>query len=1199
MKKPYWLRKRLAKRLLACAMAVACATTVLPAGSFVVNAAETTELVPAPSIVRNSGSNNIWVNGSDYSESNSMDAIKWRYNGAKDKYYLYLPSSVDLKKVTIWHTFSNSMYINGTKIESGATTDIFNGGGTFTVKSGSKSYTLRVYHSTNINTMFITTKSGSLDNVNASTTHSVSDSGNVVYVDEKGNAQKVGLEKIKGRGNSSWEAAQKLFYKYPYSLKFDEKVSLYGMGKSKKWNLLANDFDQSLIRNKFVYDLAKDAGLQYTPDCEFADVYQNGRYIGNYQVTSKVEVASKRVNVTDLEEATELVNSKSLDSYSKSATSSGVTPGSYKYVNIPNDPEDITGGYLLQYELDERYGKEFCGFVSSKRQPVVLKGPEYASQKQVKYIRNYYQKMEDAIYASNGKNSEGKYYTEYLDLRSAAQMYIIEELTMEVDAVATSFYMYKDVDGKMHFGPSWDFDWSMGNYSKYNLTDYTYKYVKNKNIYNATDTSYKTDKTILGALCKHDDFMKEVVKVWKEDFYPLLKVSTGATPAYTKNVKSISAYGSLLTPSATMNFSRFDYILGSAYWGSAMTGTTYADNINQLKAFVKNRTAFLNDYFNSFNYNYDDGKDMIIYYDNSETKWDKVYAYVYSNLIPAKAIKGTLVEGTDNIYQFTISDANTKVVFKNTAGTTSWDQQTADASVPANTSNKNCFVTNNGENKTEGTWATLESRLPREEETMTAFQYNNTDKVAGEDVNEYTDGTDTYTYLATKGNGTMTGTITGEAPKHLSWSSDEYVTTDGSVAGIVPAFGASKTNPWSANAAVTISVSTENYEKLTFGFAIGATKKGPANYAVYVTDGQNKTKLGTYSLAANKTLYEVSFAVPTAYENKKNVQFILALEDTTAVNGSDLSVAPTGGEFVINDIVLNGTKMSDTPVTTAPATTMPAATVPATTVPATTMPATTVPATTAPATTMPATTAPVTATPTVEPISNMLTLYYKKTSWSQVYCHYKVNGVWTKVPGVAMDATTEQSGYQWKIVLDLGDTTEATVCFTNGSGSWDSNSGKNYTIPAGTYGVKDKVISKLTPVTPATTAPATTAPVTTTPATTAPATTAPATTAPVTATPDIAKNQVVVYYTRSASTSWTNAYIHYKVNGVWTKAPGVKMTKISAGKWKYTIDLGNTTSATFCFNNGSGSWDNNNGSNYTVGTGSYEVKENKVSKVTE
>lgn len=221
----------------------------------------------------------------------------------------------------------------------------------------------------------------------------------------------------------------------------------------------------------------------------------------------------------------------------------------------------------------------------------------------------------------------------------------------------------------------------------------------------------------------------------------------------------------------------------------------------------------------------------------------------------------------------------------------------------------------------------------------------------------------------------------------------------------------------------------------------------------------------------------------------------------------------------------------------------------------------------------------------------MLTLYYKKTSWSQVYCHYKVNGVWTKAPGVAMDVTKEQSGYQWKIVLDLGDSTEATVCFTNGSGSWDSNSGKNYTIPAGTYGVKDKIISKLTSVTPA--------PTTTAPATTAPATTTPATTAPVTATPDIAKNQVVVYYTRSASTSWTNAYVHYKVNGVWTKAPGVKMTKISAGKWKYTIDLGTTTSATVCFNNGSGSWDSNNGSNYTVGTGSYEVKENKVSKVTE
>ena len=244
------------------------------------------------------------------------------------------------------------------------------------MKSGSNTYRLVVMQSTNINTMFITTKSGSLDAVNNSTNHTVSDSGQIVYVDTNGNAQSVGLTQIKGRGNSSWEAAQRLFYKYPYNIKLESKVALYGMKKSKKWCLLANDFDQSLLRNKFIYDVAQDAGLAYTPDNEYADVYQNGRYIGNYLVTSKIEVDKNRVNITDLEEATEGLNDRALENYSRGGSTSGASANTRKYYNIPNNPANITGGYLLEFELDERYPGEASGFVSEKCQPVVVKSPE-------------------------------------------------------------------------------------------------------------------------------------------------------------------------------------------------------------------------------------------------------------------------------------------------------------------------------------------------------------------------------------------------------------------------------------------------------------------------------------------------------------------------------------------------------------------------------------------------------------------------------------------------------------------------------------------------------------------------------------------------------------------------------------------------------------------------------------------------------
>ena len=105
-------------------------------------------------------------------------------------------------------------------------------------------------------------------------------------------------------------------------------------------------------------------------------------------------------------------------------------------------------------------------------------------------------------------------------------------------------------------------------------------------------------------------------------------------------------------------------------------------------------------------------------------------------------------------------------------------------------------------------------------------------------------------------------------------------------------------------------------------------------------------------------------------------------------------------------------------------------------------------------------------------------------------------------------------------------------------------------------------------------------------------TTPTATTNVVTASPtatDAASHKVTVYYKRATNTSWKNAYIHYKVDGVWTKSPGFAMQKISNGYWKYVISLNNTSEVIASFNNGLGSWDSNNKSNYKVYAGEYLV----------
>lgn len=990
--------------------------------------------VVIPEVVTNS-KNTLWVDGSSYSDNESLDAIKWHYESKEGRYYLYLPSSTNLENLTVWNSFEQTLYVNGRKVENGETTNIFAGGGNFTLTAGSTTYQLTVMKSENINTIFLTTESGSLDSVHASKSNK--DSGDMVYVDEKGKAEQVGLEQIKGRGNSSWKAAQELFYKYPYNIKLSSKVKLFGMEKSKKWCLLANDFDQSLIRNKFVFDLAEDAGMSYTPESEYADVYQNGRYIGNYLVTSKIEVDSKRVDIYDLEGETEEVNSEDLDSYSRGGSISSASAGTYKYYNIPNNPEDITGGYLLEFELDERYPDEVSGFVSNRRQQVVVKTPEFASKEQVKYIREYFQQMEDAVYSADGYNADGKYYTEYMDITSAAQMYIIEELTMENDANATSFYCYKDTDDVIRFGPVWDYDWGIGGYNKKELLDTDYLYVQNKTIYNNA-----TQKCLLAALCTHKDFMAEVERVWKEDFYPLLQVSTGAVAASTENVVSLTEYASLIETSANMNFHRFKF-LGTTYWGSTYTGKTFEENVNYVDSFVKERVEFLNTYFSQLS------KEAVVYFDNSAAKWSEVYAYVWNDNTKV-VVPGTLIDAEKQIYKFEITGPYEKIIFKNTDGTTSWRIQTNDLVIP--TDSKNCYKPNSTTTKCYGSW---------------------------------------YEYI--EGEATPTPTIDPTANKitlyyNSGWTNAYVHYKVNNVWTTVPGMKMQATNEYAGYTyKCTINLGTATSATVCFNNGNGSwDSKNGANYIIPV---------GCYGVSVG-TVYKLQ----------------------------PLEVSPTA-----------------TPTEAITPTAEPTATVTPTITAEPTITATPSPIVEPTITATPSPTTKPTVTPT--PVENKVTVYYSNSNWSKANIHYKVNGVWTTVPGVAMEKAEADSRYSWKFTINLGEETSATVCFNNGNGSWDSNNSKNYSVGTGNYGISNGVVKKISEIT--------------------------------------GENTMTVYYSNS---NWSQTYLHYKINDVWTAVPGVKMesSDVSGYTWMYTINLEDADSVVVCFNNGYGSWDSKNGVNYTL-----------------
>lgn len=82
-----------------------------------------------------------------------------------------------------------------------------------------------------------------------------------------------GQIEIKGRGNNSWAKDKK-----PYAIKLAEKQPVMGMNKHKRWALLANASDKTLLAQpRRVRDReACDGHWTGAPDSRYVDVILNG-----------------------------------------------------------------------------------------------------------------------------------------------------------------------------------------------------------------------------------------------------------------------------------------------------------------------------------------------------------------------------------------------------------------------------------------------------------------------------------------------------------------------------------------------------------------------------------------------------------------------------------------------------------------------------------------------------------------------------------------------------------------------------------------------------------------------------------------------------------------------------------------------------------------------------------------------------------
>lgn len=272
-----------------------------------------------------------------------------------------------------------------------------------------------------------------------------------------------GTLEIRGRGNSTWDWPKK-----PYRLKLTKSTELMGMPANKNWVLLANYADKTLMRNDIAFMFSRSLGMEYTVRSQYVDLSVNGVYQGVYQLAEHIRVAEGRVNIPEL-----------------------------KVTDTASDK--ISGGYLL--EIDFRHNKDFCldpfnaqiysfcvNGVNTLRnvdfcldsthgmEPFCLDSPDtlvdsaWSAQRQ--YIEQYFADTEAALFGSNFTNPDTG-YAAYLDVDSTINYYIINELFKNVDGASASAFLYKKRDGKLFFGPIWDFDLALGN-AGYSDVDKTY-----------------------------------------------------------------------------------------------------------------------------------------------------------------------------------------------------------------------------------------------------------------------------------------------------------------------------------------------------------------------------------------------------------------------------------------------------------------------------------------------------------------------------------------------------------------------------------------------------------------------------------------------------------------------------------------------------------------------------------------------------
>ena len=336
---------------------------------------------------------------------------------------------------------------------------------------------------------------------------------------------------IRERGNASRQ-----FPKKPYRIKFEHKQSVLGSpAKAKKWTLINNYGDKTLLRNPLAYEISKRLNMPFTPFCAPVNVLLNGEYKGCYQLSDQIEVDKNRVNIKEMEPT-------------------------------DNSGEALTGGYFI--EVDGYADTEISYFYSQRGTPVTIKSPdeEEITPEQKNYIASHFSLMENNP-------------AQYLDYNTFLRHFLVGELSGNTDTY-WSTYMYKHRGNDTLFvGPVWDFDIAFDN-------DYRTYPINNKNdyVYRSGGSVVGYMRTLTDKVITSSQGADQLLITWIQARWT--GIDAGSLCAY------IDQQAQNLQQSQRLNFLRWPILNSNVHMNPTSRGS-YQAEVDYLKKYIENRIVWM------------------------------------------------------------------------------------------------------------------------------------------------------------------------------------------------------------------------------------------------------------------------------------------------------------------------------------------------------------------------------------------------------------------------------------------------------------------------------------------------------------------------------------------------------------------------------------------------------------------------------